>query len=115
MELNELLRYFAESDTIGENQAALDLMRYYSRQAQKITMEINTKYHEPEELQTLFSELIGKPVDEGFGLFPPINTDIVMFNENPESNTATLRVKIRMEITKAIPGFQTKRPVLRVC
>ena len=40
MELNELLRYFAESDTIGENQAALDLMRYYSRQAQKITMEV---------------------------------------------------------------------------
>ena len=75
MELNELLRYFAESDTIGENQAALDLMRYYSRQAQKITMEINTKYHEPEELQTLFSELIGKPVDEGFGLFPPFYTD----------------------------------------
>ena len=50
MELSELLRYFRESDTIGENQEAIDLMRYYSRQAQKITMEINTKYHEPEEL-----------------------------------------------------------------
>ena len=75
MELSELLRYFRESDTIGENQEAIDLMRYYSRQAQKITMEINTKYHEPEELQALFSELIGKQVDERFGLFPPFYTD----------------------------------------
>ena len=75
MELNELLKYFRERDTIGENQEAVDLMRYYSRQAQKITMEINTKYHEPEELQMLFSELIGKPVDKGFGLFPPFYTD----------------------------------------
>ena len=75
MELSELLKYFRESDTIGENPEAISLMRYYSRQAQKITMEINTKYHEPEELQDLFSELIGKPVDEGFGLFPPFYTD----------------------------------------
>ena len=75
MELSELLRYFRESETIGENPEAISLMRYYSRQAQKITMEINTKYHEPEELQDLFSELIGKPVDEGFGLFPPFYTD----------------------------------------
>ena len=75
MELSELLRYFRESDTIGENREAIDLMRYYSRQAQKITMEINTKYHEKEELQTLFSELIGNPVDKEFGLFPPFYTD----------------------------------------
>ena len=75
MDINELLKYFRESDTIGENKEALDLMRFYSRQAQKITMEINTKYHEPEELQSLFSELIGKPVDETFGLFPPFYTD----------------------------------------
>ena len=59
MKLNELLTYFKENDTIGENKEAVELMRYYSRQAQKITMEINTKYHEPEELQALFSELLG--------------------------------------------------------
>ena len=50
-------------------------MRFYSREAQKITLEINTKYHEPEELAELFSELIGKPVGERFGLFPPFYTD----------------------------------------
>ena len=75
MNLQELLQYFSESDTIGESQEAIDLMRFYSREAQKITMQINTAYHEPEELQKLFSELIGKPVDETFGLFPPFYTD----------------------------------------
>lgn len=75
MELKELLDYFSESETIGENPDAIQLMRYYSREAQKITMKINTVFHEPEELRELFSELTGKPVDEGFGLFPPFYTD----------------------------------------
>lgn len=75
MELKELLEHFNTSDTIGENQEAIDLMRFYAREAQKITMEINTEYHEPEEIATLFSKLIGKPVGEGFGLFPPFYAD----------------------------------------
>ena len=75
MELKELLMHFNNGDTVGEDWEVIELMRYYSRQAQKITMEINTKYHEPDELADLFSELIGKPVGEGFGLFPPFYTD----------------------------------------
>ena len=75
MELNELLRHFNNGDTIGEDFAVIEQMRFYSREAQKITMEINTKVHEPEEMAELFSRLIGKPVGEGFGLFPPFYTD----------------------------------------
>lgn len=75
MTLEELLTYFSESETIGENKEAVDMMRYYSREAQKITMKINTAYHEPKEMAELFSELIGKPVDPSFGLFPPFYTD----------------------------------------
>ena len=75
MELHELLEHFNNGDTLGEDFAVIELMRYYSREAQKITMEINTKFHETEELSALFSELIGKPVGEGFGLFPPFYTD----------------------------------------
>ena len=75
MNIQELLQYFSESETIGENQEAIDLMRHYSREAQKITMEINTHYHDVDELAELFSRLIGKPVGEGFGLFPPFYTD----------------------------------------
>ena len=62
MELKELLEHFNNGDTLGEDFEVIELMRYYSRQAQKITMQINTQYHEPEELASLFSELIGKPV-----------------------------------------------------
>ena len=75
MNLNELLQYFNESETIGENPAAVELMRDYAREAQKITVEINTSYHEPEELQALFEKLIGKPVGRHFALFPPFYTD----------------------------------------
>ena len=42
MELKDLLEYFRTSDTIGESAEAIELMRLYSREAQKITMEINT-------------------------------------------------------------------------
>ena len=75
MELQELLEHFNNGDTLGENPEVIELMRFYSREAQKITVEINTKYHEPEEIVELFSKLIGKPVGEGFGLFPPFYTD----------------------------------------
>ncbi len=75
MELQELLQHFNDGDTVGQDREVIELMRYYSRQAQKITMQINTVYHEPEELAELFSELIGKPVGKDFGLFPPFYTD----------------------------------------
>ena len=75
MTLQEILIYFNETKTIGENKEAVDLMRYYSREAQKITMQLNTAFHEPEEIVKLFSELIGKEVDPSFRLFPPFYTD----------------------------------------
>lgn len=64
-----------ESGTIGENREAVDMMRFYSREAQKITMEINARYHELEEIVELFSRLTGRQVDALFRLFPPFYTD----------------------------------------
>ena len=65
-----------------ENQAYVEagseLMKTFhklSQEALKITAEINSKYHTPDELNKLFSELIGKDVDKSFGLFPPFYTD----------------------------------------
>ena len=75
MTLEELRDYFCRADTIGENQDAVDRMRALSREAQKITMRINTQYHEPEEIVALFSELTGSEVDPSFRLFPPFYTD----------------------------------------
>ncbi len=50
-------------------------MHEASQRALRYTSEINGKYHEPEKLRALFSELIGKEPDETFGLFPPFSTD----------------------------------------
>ena len=65
MELKELLEHFNNGDTLGEDFEVIELMRYYSRQAQKITMEINTKYHEPEELQEPASIGQCREIDQG--------------------------------------------------
>lgn len=51
------------------------MMHSISQDAIRITAELNGGYHEPEELRRIFSELIGKPVDESFSLFPPFYTE----------------------------------------
>lgn len=38
-------------------------------------MELNTKYHTPEELREIMGRLIGKQVDRSFRMFPPFYTD----------------------------------------
>ena len=50
-------------------------MHQLSQEALAITGMLNTGYHPPEEIRALFSQLIGKPVDERFTLFPPFTTD----------------------------------------
>jgi acetyltransferase-like isoleucine patch superfamily enzyme len=44
-------------------------------EAMKITVELNTSYHEPEQIRALISKLMGKTVDETFNMFPPFYTD----------------------------------------
>ncbi len=44
-----------------------------SQEAMRITSQINSGYHTPEEINALMSELIGEQVD--VGLFPPFYTD----------------------------------------
>ena len=46
-----------------------------SNEAMKITSEMNNKYNEPLILRKLMSKLIDQELDEGFGIFPPFNTD----------------------------------------
>ena len=51
----------------------------YQRQAaqrsMQITTELNTRYHEPEQVRQIFSQLTGQPVEESFCLFPPFYSD----------------------------------------
>lgn len=45
------------------------------QEAIRIGMELNTKYHTPEELREIMGRLTGKKIDESFRLFPPFYTD----------------------------------------
>lgn len=46
-----------------------------AQEALQIVAELNTGYHPPEQIREIFSRLIGKPVDEGFCLFPPFYSE----------------------------------------
>ena len=50
----------------------MDLM---SDEARRITFELNSAYHTPDEVRELLSRLFGKPVDPSFRVFPPFYTD----------------------------------------
>ena len=73
--LNELLEIFNNGKTLIMDEEAAETCNYYSREAQKITCELNYQYHEFDEIRNLFSKLIGEKVDDEFRVFPPFYTD----------------------------------------
>lgn len=75
MDLQEYLAHLNAGKPVAGGSEVHQFMHGISQEAIRITMEMNNGYHPPEELQALFSALIGKPVDEGFGLFPPFYSD----------------------------------------
>ena len=75
MELSEFLDHLNSGKPVESGSEPHQFMHRASQEALRITAEINTGYHTPEELRKLFSQLIGQPVDESFGLFPPFYTD----------------------------------------
>ena len=75
MDLEAFLEHLNSGKPVGGGSEAHLFMHGVSQEALRLTAEINGSYHEPAELRALFSQLIGKPVDESFGLFPPFHTD----------------------------------------
>lgn len=47
----------------------------YWIEAQKITMEMNNKYHTPEKVRELFSKLTARNIDESCMIIPPFYTE----------------------------------------
>ncbi|WP_367569335.1 DapH/DapD/GlmU-related protein [Lacrimispora sp.] len=75
MELKDFLDHLNHGlAVIGGSEAHL-FMHKVSQEALQITTELNNTYHTPEEIRSIMSELIGKPVDESFAMFPPFYTD----------------------------------------
>lgn len=75
MDQKAFLDYMNSGAPVQGGSEVHQFMHGVSQQAIKLTAEINSGCHTPEELRALFSRLIGKPVDENFGLFPPVYTD----------------------------------------
>lgn len=75
MDLDAFLSHLNGGKPVQGGSEVHRFMHGVSQEALRLTAEINGSYHEPAELRALFSRLIGKPVDESFGLFPPFYTD----------------------------------------
>ena len=75
MDLKEFLEYMKSGKRVDADSEIFEMFHYYSQEALKITMELNNKYHTPEEIVNLFSKLTSKQVDKSFRMFPPFYTD----------------------------------------
>lgn len=71
----EFLDFMAGGKVISAGSAVHEAMHRLSREAIRITVELNNSYHTHAEILALMSELIGGEIDESFCLFPPFNTD----------------------------------------
>ncbi len=45
------------------------------QEAVHIGMELNMRYHTPEEIREIMERLTGKKIDDSFWMFPPFYTD----------------------------------------
>ena len=75
MTVQEYRDYIAAGNPVENGSEPHLFMHQMAQEAIRITMEINNKYHTPEELRELFSKLWDIDVPETFGMFPPFNTD----------------------------------------
>lgn len=71
----EVLEALKQGKPVAGGSDAHRVMHRLAQDALRFTAQLNGSYHEPEEIRKLFSELIGKPVDDSFGMFPPFYTD----------------------------------------
>lgn len=78
MTREEYIRLVKEKGYLEGYSEAHNFMHEASSRAQRITSEINNKYHTKEELISLMSELTLERIDESFSLFPPLYSDFGM-------------------------------------
>lgn len=74
-ELQELLRALDAGQTITGDSPLHKVMHRISQFALRITGELNSGYHEPDEVRELLGRLIGKHIDESVTVFPPFHSD----------------------------------------
>lgn len=75
MNLEDFLSAFEPGKIVRSDSNAMRYCGWLSHQAMRLTTKLNNSYHTSLEIKEIFSELIGKQVDETFSLFPPFYTD----------------------------------------
>jgi acetyltransferase-like isoleucine patch superfamily enzyme len=75
MDIHDFLAHLNRGEAVEGGSEMHQMMHKVSQEALKLTAELNGQYHTPQEIQELFSQLIGKPVDQTFAMFPPFYTD----------------------------------------
>ncbi|WP_028830100.1 acyltransferase [Proteocatella sphenisci] len=75
MNINEFLDHLNSGISVIGGLEAHQFMHQVSQDALRITMELNSTYHTPEEILLLMERLTGKKIDESFAMFPPFYTD----------------------------------------
>ncbi|MBQ8134420.1 MAG: sugar O-acetyltransferase [Clostridia bacterium] len=75
MDTEKFLELMNSGETTVAGSKTHQYMTYLSQEAMKITSELNSSYHTPEEIVMLMEKLTGRKIGEGFGLFPPFYTD----------------------------------------
>ncbi|MBC8528527.1 sugar O-acetyltransferase [Christensenellaceae bacterium NSJ-44] len=75
MELKEFLEIMDSGKEVDATSQTQQFMLDAAQEALKLTAELNSGYHTPQEICMIFSKIIGKRVDPSFRLFPPFYTD----------------------------------------
>lgn len=75
MTTKEFIDIMNSGKTVKAGSPLFAKMHELSQEAIRLTLQLNTTYHNHDEIVALMSELTGTQVHESFGMFPPFYTD----------------------------------------
>lgn len=75
MDYSTFLEYVKARKTIEAESEIFKYMSDISAESQRICAQINTGYHEQDELALLLSQLTGQKIDQSIRIFPPFSSD----------------------------------------
>ena len=75
MSIEKIRELMKNGTCIEMNSALLCSFGVYAQEALQITMELNNRYHTPEQIRDIFSKLIAGKVDDSCFIIPPFYTE----------------------------------------
>ena len=75
MTTKEFIDIMNAGETVKAGSPVFAKMHELSQEAIRLTLQLNTTYHNHEEIVALMSDLTGRQVHESFRMFPPFYTD----------------------------------------